>query len=82
MARYLLIAVFLLGGCAAHKPIANAPARPKDMPCGVPIPFTNSPPGEFAKVSWWIFPCWPEKDIPKCVEGCVSFGTPPTGGKG
>jgi hypothetical protein len=59
----------LLCGCPKNCPKQHGhwknvgdPGIPADAACGQRIKFAN---GET-----WIYPCWPQKNVPKCVEGC------------
>jgi len=69
----LIAFALLLSGCAARKPYAGPQWHgpwPKGIDCGVPTKFDDG--------SQWIFPCWPEKNEPRCVSGCdnASEATP------
>jgi hypothetical protein len=70
----ILLMVAILGsGCAANCPKQHGhwknvgdPGIPIYAACGQRITF------EFADghKETWIYPCWPQKNVPKCVEGC------------
>jgi hypothetical protein len=71
-AGYILLwMAYLLLGCSArtqhsHWKNVGDPGIPSDAACGQRITF------EFAdkRKETWIYPCWPQKNVPKCVEGC------------
>ena len=59
--------LFLLLGCASRHTVKvppNTPSFPQGADCGMPVSFDN---GET-----WVYPCWPEKPVPRCVKGCQS----------
>jgi hypothetical protein len=65
----MIATLMMLCGCPKNCPKQHGhwknvgdPGIPSDAACGQRIKFDN---GET-----WIYPCWPQKNVPKCVEGC------------
>lgn len=71
----IAVLMVLLGGCAASKPISPEKwigSWPQGIDCGVPITILITDGGNSGVTikQEWIFPCWPEKNIPRCIKGC------------
>ena len=61
----IVFLLFLAFGCGARKPYAGPKWQgpwPKGVACGERTKMDDG--------SEWIFPCFPEKNIPRCVKGC------------